>query len=525
MPARLVRATLGVVVTAAALTVPLGRAIPSEASPVDVSDRIAGAPSHARGEATPPVGAPNPTVPDARPSRTPAPAGAARTGTRTPAVDGFDQDLIGPIGWLSPGDPTGATGPDRVVAAVNVKVAVYDKATGATLLSPLRLRSINSHLKGLTETDPKVVYDAYDAMFVLAFLTYDDREGYIDVVTIPSGNAEDTSTWCLTRMVGDQFRNGRHEFADYPTLGFTADRVTVSTNNFGFRSGVFRYAQIISMRKSALYDPTCSSKVPLKVAGGAATRNPDGSKAFTLQAAQSVGGSPTDQYLVSLEPRASAAHLVLWRLRVSGGSLSLRRAAESVRRVRLPPYGFQCHSTNSPNTWWDTGDLRLTSAFYDASANRLFAATSVLGNAGGGGPESVIRWYEVEPGATVGGSTVLREGTVGATKHDAAWPAIATNDAGTVFLTYARAGLKECLSMYAATVPAGSRAADVSLIRAGEARYEFKRGVERWGDFSAANRDPSIPADVAVFGAVPVVVSGRPSHSFVSYGAVLEDVP
>jgi hypothetical protein len=452
------------------------------------------------------------------------PEAAPITGTRTPLIDGLDQDLIGPIGSVSPADPTGATGPTRVVAAVNVKVAVYDR-TGTELLPPLRLRSINSMLQGLLETDPKVVYDAYDDVFLLTFLTYDNSEGYIEVVSIPAATPEDTGTWCLTHMVGDQFHNGRHEFADYPTVGFTANRVTVTTNNFGFRTGVFRYAQAISMPKSSLYDPTCSKVVPIEVAGGAETRNPDGSKAFTLQAAQSVDGAPTDQYLVSLEPRATSANFVLWRLRVRNGSLEVRRTTERVKRALLPPYGYQCGSTDSANTWWDTGDLRITSSFYDAATNRLYAATSALGNAGGGGPESVIRWYEAAPASKLGASSVLRQGTVGAANRDAAWPAIATNDAGVVFLTYARAGLKECLSMYGATVPLGSTAATVDLVRAGDARYEYRSGVERWGDFSAANRDPVVAADVAVFGAAPVVLSGKPTDSFSSHVALLADAP
>jgi hypothetical protein len=480
--------------------------------------------------ATPPVGGRNPAVPSQRPAR-PAPGAFSGTstnrqtkiGTLAPVIGAFDSDLVGPIGSLSPADPTGATGPASVVAAVNVKVSVYDR-TGAELLAPLRLRSIDPRLHGLTETDPKVVYDQYDGVFVLAFLTYNDRQGYIDVVTIPDGSAEQQDTWCVRHIVGDQFSNGRHEFADYPSLAFTSDRVTVTTNNFGFSSGVFRYAQVISMPKSALYDPECPRNVPRTVVGGAATRNPDGSQAFTLQAAPSVGGPSSDQYFVSLEPKATFANLVLWRL--AGDSTALTKTAKRVKRALLPPYGYQCHSTGSPNTWWDTGDLRLTSAFFDAGKNRLYAATSALGNAGGGPPESVIRWYEAQPAGKLGQSTILQQGTIGSPDHDAAWPAIATNDAGTLFVTYARAGLSECLSVYAATVPAGTSSASVSVVRTGDARYEWGRGVERWGDFSAANRDPLAPAGVAVFGAVPVVVNGgKPTRFFISHGALLTDSP
>jgi hypothetical protein len=79
--------------------------------------------------------------------------------------------------------------------------------------------------------------------------------------------------------------------------------------------------------------------------------------------------------------------------------------------------------------------------------------------------------------------------------------------------------------MYGATVPLASTAATVALVRAGDARYEYRSGVERWGDFSAANRDPVVPADVAVFGAAPVVLSGKPTDSFSSHVALLAETP
>ena len=207
------------------------------------------------------------------------------------------------------------------------------------------------------------------------------------------------------------------------------------------------------------------------------------------------------------------------------GQLKAARTAKAVTRVRLPPYGFQCGSTDKPNTWWDTGDVRLTSAFYDAATNRLYAATSVAGNAGGGPQESVIRWYEAAPTGRFAHSRVLREGTIAASNHDAAWPAVATNDAGTLFLTYARGGSTECLGVWAATVVAGTgTAASAALVAPGTARYEFAPGLERWGDYSAANRDPVTPADVAIFGAFADDNGSATTDVFREHVALLADL-
>ena len=72
-------------------------------------------------------------------------------------------------------------------------------------------------------------------------------------------------------------------------------------------------------------------------------------------------------------------------------------------------------------------------------------------------------------------------------------------------------------------MPAGSTAATASLVRAGELRYEFGPGVERWGDFSAANRDPVTPADVAVFGAFAEDTGGATTDAFREHVALLAD--
>ena len=137
----------------------------------------------------------------------------------------------------------------------------------------------------------------------------------------------------------------------------------------------------------------------------------------------------------------------------------------------------------------------------------------------------MIRWYETAPKHRFARSPLLREGTVSAANHDAAWPALATNDAGTLFIGYARGGSSECLGIWAATVPAGSgTAAQTALIAAGGARYEFGPGLDRWGDVSVANRDPVTPADVAIFGAFAEDQGSSTTFAFRAHVALLADV-
>ncbi|MBI3648570.1 MAG: hypothetical protein HY240_07475 [Actinobacteria bacterium] len=412
----------------------------------------------------------------------------------------------------SPSDSTGAAGPDFVMAAVNVHVQVFDR-TGATQAGPFRLKSLFNNLPAGTDTDPKVVYDTYSDTFVLAYLLYNNHEDYIVIVTIPGATADKKSTWCPLVLNGDQIAGDGHQFADYPGLGFTADRVTITTNNFPFSGPGFDYVQILSFKKSKLYD--CSlSTVPFTVLGGKQTRDPDGSKAFTIQPAETIGGSsPKVQYMASFDHSGSGpSHVVLWRLKFLNHNPRLARTAIGVGSVSIPPYGRQC-GTTSIDTRWDTGDMRLINAYFDADTGFLYTAHAVSHVwAPAVNRQSAARWYEIRVVGNLYNSAIPRNGYVGGDGYDVAWPSVATNSAGVLFVNFtegsstlaAPGGVAstECLSLLATTVLPGQEAdTGPVLVKEGEARYDFGTGVERWGDYSAINRDPLDGTQMVAFGA------------------------
>jgi hypothetical protein len=440
-------------------------------------------------------------------------------------------DGVPDLATASPADPTGALGITNHVAAVNVHMATFDRAGTPAFVDPKRLRSLDEQLPvGAQDFDPRVVYDPYDGAFLLSFASASSTQSFLSIVVIPEG-AEDDETqagWCTLHMSGDQVSGDGKQLADYPSIGFTANRVTLSSNQYDFSSDAFRYVQIVSMRKSDLYD--CAvNPVPISVFSRSQTRDPDGSRAFTIVPAISTGGDPAVQYLASLDANGSTGKLILWRLRLVNGNLRLDRAQVASRQMRFPPFGLQCDgSISNPNTWWDTGDLRLTSTFWDGDLGRLYTATAIRGNKGGGPIESLVKWWEVDPASGLSNSDVTRSGAVGAAGRDSAWPSVATDGDGNLWVNYARAGLggvDECLSAYAAVVHPGERAATQAVYRTGEARYEFTAGdPERWGDYTGISRDPVVPSTVAVYGAYSLDDGAGTTHLWQQVIATLDDV-
>lgn len=409
----------------------------------------------------------------------------------------FGFDAIPRIGGNWPADPTGAVGDDWFFTAVNSSYALYD-LTGNPVIGPSPLAGLFDVSKATQLFDPKVVYDPYDDTFVMAFLGVDDRDqrSWILILAIPNATAADPSTWCGARIVGDRTTGDGHQYADYPGLGYDADRVTITSNQHDFASGTFRFAQILSFPKRRLYD--CSQAVEFSTFAGADTRNPDGAQAFTIQPATTAGGtSPTTQFLLSFEDGRPNS-VVVWKLKRTARGMVLSNGAVEVRPVRIGPYGTQGGgSQTKPNTWWDPGDLRFVNAFYDADLRRIYAANAVAKNLKpdtrtDGYVESVVHWYEVRPGETLGSSKVTRSGYVGAPEADTGWGVVATDGAGDLFVTYARASAVtgEFLSAWVAEISPGTSRSQQFLLAPGTARLEAVQGVERWGDYNGISRDP-----------------------------------
>lgn len=423
------------------------------------------------------------------------------------ASAGFDA-LVDPSSV--PSDTTGARGDHFIVAAVNTQVAVYDLG-GTQVVAPIQLDALHPKSTGRFAFDPKVVYDPYDDTFVLVFLILQDqpRRSNIFTVAIPDATANVRATWCARSFPGDGLPGGLDTWADYPGLGYTDTRVTITTNEFTFpsASGSFVSSQVMTIDKTGLYD--CAQPAPsLEVFAGPATRDDLGNRAFTLRPAETVGASPGPQLVVSLGAvQGRGDYMTLWRITPTASGFALKHASASIGNVSLPPFGTQAGGgLSSPNLWWDAGDTRLINAFYDADRNELFTAHAMLKNLRpdtitGGYPESVVRWYEIDPAGKLKNSVIARRGIIGEPEVDVGWPSVATDDDGVLFVTYNRASapMNEFLSAWVSTIQPGSTANTELLLHAGAATYNAGPGIERWGDYTAINRDPANGQNVATF--------------------------
>jgi hypothetical protein len=444
--------------------------------------------------------------------------GRATWGPRVPAST-FGFDAIPRIGGNWPADPTGALGVSWFLTAVNSSYALYDLA-GMPVVGPNPLATLFSLPAGTQVFDPKVVYDQYDDTFVLTFLGVNDsrRRSWILVVTIPNATADDPKTWCGAIVNGDRTAGDGRQFADYPGVGYSSDYVVVTANTFAFDGLGFEGAIALAFPKLRLYD--CDRTLKFDTFLGEETQNPDGSAAFGLQPATTVG--PGRQLLMLSFQPGRPNFVALWRLRETSDGLALRRTSIRVNSVGIAPFATQGGGDlDRANTWWDPGDLRLINAFADLDRARVYGAHVIArdlrpDSRTGGYVESAIRWYEIRVAANLSASRLTRFGTIGEAETDAGWPTLATDADGNLFVTYSRASAvnDEFLSAWVAEVVPGARNASATLLRAGTARMEAVPGPERWGDYNAISRDPVNGAFVAVVNQIAVADGGGATEAW-----------
>ena len=274
---------------------------------------------------------------------------------------------------VSPGDPTGALGVTHHLAAVNVHMAFYDRA-GVALDPPRRLRSLDDATarrcrrlrpEGGLRPVPAAVRPGVRLREQHAELPVRRRD--------PGGiGGRHRRTGACSTCPAIRSRSNGKQLADYPMVGFTEDRVTLTTNQFDYTNapfvGGFKYVQVVSFPKGKLYD--CSVPVvPIKIFSRIQTRDPDGSRAFTIVPALSFGGAPTTQFMTSLDFNGSTGKLILWRLKVGARCPEADAGSAGRRGDGLSPAGGGNAGTpRASTTKWDTGDLRLTSSFWDGVA-------------------------------------------------------------------------------------------------------------------------------------------------------------
>lgn len=422
---------------------------------------------------------------------------------QTPSL-AFDGAALSETGAIPP-DPMGAVGPAQYLMALNGRIRVFDKVTGApgalNLDTDVFFSPVMTQKFGTFTSDPRVRYDRLTQRWFLVMIDVPGgataSSNRVMVAMSDGPVITETTVWKFWYFQLDQPlpAGDTGAFGDYPTLGIDANALYVGIDVFAQNGGYSTSAFVI--RKSALLagGPIVVTAFRNLTSGGEGPVTPQGVDNF----------DPNPAYGYFIGPSYAAfGRLVLRRIADAGGVPSI----SSNILITVPATAFPVTVPHKGNTIPTNGKL-------DASDDRLFCAVvrnGVLwtchtigvnssGMASSSPTRDAARWYCL--GSLDTTPSVLQSGTV----YDAAaseplyhfYPSVMVSGQGHVAMGLNSAGISAYINGAAtgrlATDTAGTMRA-VTPLTASNTAYNPPSDPgtadygRRWGDYSYTSVDP-----------------------------------
>jgi hypothetical protein len=329
--------------------------------------------------------------------------------------------------------------------------------------------------------DPKVTYDPQVDRFY--FVSMSDAELPTSSLMIAvSTNGDPTGSWSIQSIAVDAQAQG-NVWMDYPSLGLTADKVTVQVNLYTFDNpGQFAGSTVYVFDKASLTNSLQTHVQRFTMQNQGAGQVP----AITYDAAFS------DQFLVSSwggSMSGGPGALAVWRITGSpanqNAALALVGYINGTRSWDEYPPVNEFAPQSGIHDGLDSGDDRLLSVIYRSGA--LYCCHTVCLPAGGP-TRSSIQWWSI-PVATWVPNVGLLDDPTHSVFYSA--PSLAMNGRGDICIGHAQFSKNMHASGSFLLIPAAG-AHTGAIFAAGQNTYvkRFNGNKNRWGDYSATQPDP-----------------------------------
>ncbi|MEP7337208.1 MAG: proprotein convertase P-domain-containing protein [Acidobacteriota bacterium] len=462
-----------------------------------------------------------PQNPEALPGAKWPPAGDGETGRQDDGVVGLRSPALqlSPSPTLSftaatladttsfPPDTMGAVGPTQFLMAVNGRIRVFNKSTGAKGELDADIDSFFNSVRGGQETtDPQARYDRLSGRWFVLIINIATTNNRVMLAVSDGATINSATVWTfyyfeqnLATPSGD---NGC--FADYPSLGIDASALYVGVNQFCNRA--FTNTTGFVIRKSSVLGGgqiVVSAFRNLIERSGSAL----GNGIFSPHGVDNPDPNATAGYFVGTDSN-SFGRLVLRRVSNPGGVPVLSpNLYVNVLATSTPITVRHKGNFNGVNGRLDALDDRLLSAHLRNGS--LWAAHNIAVNNTGTTDvtrtRNAVRWYEVAdlaspaPRLQQAGTLFTQTDTNTEDERNYWMPSLAVSGQGHVLVGYNTAGTNEyinaALAVRWATDPFGTLQTP-QLFTASPAPYNpssnsgNQQGSRRWGDYSFTSVDP-----------------------------------
>jgi hypothetical protein len=423
-----------------------------------------------------------------------------------PLASSFQGFLKSSVDFFVP-DTHGAVGPSHLVASVNIRLRVQDRA--GTILRTVSYGDFWAPLATSADIccDHRVLYEPFDDRWIIVGQT-DKSFPRPSVLLGVSQTGDPMGRWNLYRIEVADVDPAGQLWPDYPQIAFNKDWIVAQVKIF---QGNFtlQLSQIYVFNKTNLY------------AGGPGlfTRfeqpHDRVDRVFAFPAMSFDHSLPT-VYLLAQDAGPHGNGVIpgttnittLAQIYTITGAVGSEVLTEGPMVTTTnqwdfnPPGGFATGNTNlnfapqlgSPQKITVFRAFIMGAVFRNGS---LWAAQQVFLPAGGSPTRTAIQWWQLSPSGTILQLGMIDDPT-GVNFY--AWPSLSVNQFNDVLIGYSRFSSNQYASANYSfrygTDPPNTLRSD-TVFKAGEAPYYNSDGTRnRWGDFSATVVDPLNDTDL-----------------------------
>jgi len=424
-------------------------------------------------------------------SGVPDPVAQQLNGIAPPVTAGisFDaqsaQDTRNAFGFaFVPPDTNGAPGFNQYVQMVNVTIAVYDKRTGALLMTPAPIHTLWTGFGGPCENDspdggdPVVLYDHLAKRWLVSQLQYNSNFTQTSQCVAISTSTDATGSY--NRYEFDFGAN----FPDYPKYGIWPDAYYNTVNVFPGHG--FAGAEACAFDRNAMLAGRHANMICFQQPSNVSSLLPSDLDGSTLPPAS------TPNYFVGL---ADVSHLYLFKFHADFSNPA-NSSFTGPALISVAPFSEICARATTvacvpePNPGEKVDGLSDRVMFRLAYRNFGDHETLVVNHTVSGGALAGDRWYEIRnPG---GSPFVFQQGTIIDPNNNYWLGSVAMDKVGDLALGFSASGKQLAPSIYVA----GRKPSDPLNTLSGPLVLAGGLGVQtqsfkRWGDYSAMTLDPS----------------------------------
>jgi hypothetical protein len=384
-----------------------------------------------------------------------------------------------------PPDPYLAVGPNHVIAVVNSRFRIWDKA--GNVLKTIEGEPWFANVYPRNNCfDPKVFYDQHAGRWVMVWLQQSDAEStgtFLISVSDDSDPLGNWYNWAIPSTVNGSTVDSTvgKSWADYQGVGYDDQALYITSNQWGFGSS-FRYEKVRIIPKSELYAATPG---PLSWTDLWGLKDQNGAYDFGTRPAR-VYGHPGEYYLVGDSRYSTSTYFRVYRITDPLTSPTITAVNVPVAASATPP---QANQLGGSTTLIESGGraLRNEPVYMDSSLWVVHCVASGPGNA-----YASVRYARIN---TVT-NTVTEDAAFGAAGTWNFYAALAVDKDRNVAITYSRSGdssyIGAVMTWRLDTDPPSTLRPSV-VLHDGKANYmkTFSGTRNRWGDYNGVWTDPA----------------------------------